>query len=233
MTPKLTVPLLPVPEPNWYLNPRKLMSSKQWEDVRHKTYARYSFTCIKCKRDFWDSSFIEGPKDGWRFSGGGRQGLHAHENWEFDDVNLIQKLVDIMAICPECHNLYHIFLTQKRILEGEFTQNEIISHFCSVNQSSTETFEIEFKIAMKMYEWRSKQNWVVDFGPFLVLVEEHNYEFIKKGKLTGLMTPQMKEKIGDIDERYPSDEVKEWEIKMRKMEIEKLDQEIQDIRKSL
>jgi DNA polymerase-3 subunit epsilon len=35
-------------------------------------------------------------------------GLHLHEKWEFDDENLIQKLVGFMPVCEDCHNAIHM-----------------------------------------------------------------------------------------------------------------------------
>ncbi len=54
--------------------------------------------------------------------------LEAHERWEYDAEKGIQKLRDIIAICPLCHAVIHIGRTQ---LVGNLQEAE--EHYMKVN----------------------------------------------------------------------------------------------------
>lgn len=54
--------------------------------------------------------------------------LEAHERWEYDEGNAVQKLVDVVAVCHSCHEVIHIGRTS--LLGGEERAAE---HFMKVN----------------------------------------------------------------------------------------------------
>lgn len=54
--------------------------------------------------------------------------LEAHERWEYDEENAVQRLKDIIAVCPACHAAIHIGRTQ---LKGDARAAE--EHFMKVN----------------------------------------------------------------------------------------------------
>lgn len=97
-----------VPDGCWYSNLRSLISPRQWDAVRKKAYARAGGRCMIC--------------------GAPSKRLEAHERWEYDEENAVQRLKDIIAVCPACHAAIHIGRTQ---LKGDVRAAE--EHFMRVN----------------------------------------------------------------------------------------------------
>ena len=100
-----------VPDSCWYSNLRSALPKKAWDIIRKHAYARANGKCeicgAKCSR------------------------LEAHENWSYDEKNHVQKLENVVAICPACHSVIHIGRTQ---LMGN--EKKAIAHFCKVNDCS-------------------------------------------------------------------------------------------------
>lgn len=97
-----------VPDSCWYSNLRSLLSPAQWDAVRKRAYARAGGRCMIC--------------------GAPSKRLDAHEEWEYDEVNAVQRLKRIVAVCPACHDVIHIGRTQ---LKGDARAAE--EHFIKVN----------------------------------------------------------------------------------------------------
>ena len=100
-----------VPDSCWYSNLRSLLTPAQWNAVRKKAYARAGGKCMIC--------------------GAPSSRLEAHERWEYDEKNAVQRLADIVAVCPACHATIHIGRTQ---LKGDARAAE--DHFMQVNGCS-------------------------------------------------------------------------------------------------
>ena len=97
-----------VPDSCWYSNLRSILSPAQWDVVRKEAYARAKGRCMIC----------EAPS----------VRLEAHEQWEYDERNCVQKLKDVIAVCRSCHEVIHIGRTQ---LMGR--EREAKAHFMKVN----------------------------------------------------------------------------------------------------
>lgn len=97
-----------VPDGCWYSNLRSILPAGGWDTVRKKVYARAQGKCMIC--------------------GAKTARLDAHERWEYDEVNAVQKLKDIVAVCRPCHEVIHIGRTQ---LMGK--EREAEAHFMKVN----------------------------------------------------------------------------------------------------
>lgn len=97
-----------VPDSCWYSNLRSILSPAQWDIVRKDAYARAGGKCMIC--------------------GAPSKRLEAHERWEYDEGNAVQKLVDVVAVCHSCHEVIHIGRTS--LLGGEERAAE---HFMKVN----------------------------------------------------------------------------------------------------
>ena len=93
---KLTIEL--VPASSWNQNLRSLLKPQMWKNLREEVYKKYNYKCSIC-------------------NSGGR--LHAHEVWEYDDENHIQKFVDLIAICSKCHAIKHIGLAGIQASQGK------------------------------------------------------------------------------------------------------------------
>ena len=98
-----------VPDSCWYSNLRSILSPKQWDVVRREAYSRANGRCMICGRP--------------------AKRLEAHEKWSYDEVNEVQKLEDVVAICHSCHSVIHIGRTQ---LMGQ--EDVAIKHFMRVNK---------------------------------------------------------------------------------------------------
>jgi DNA polymerase III epsilon subunit-like protein len=95
---KLEVSLIPAK--SWGQNVRAVVSEGSWFSLRSKfgavfdPYGNYlepakPLVCSGCEKIVSES-------------------LHLHEKWEFDDKNLVQKLVGFLAVCEDCHNAIHM-----------------------------------------------------------------------------------------------------------------------------
>ena len=85
---RLTIEL--VPRTSWYSNVRSNVSEAEWDRLRRPVYHRAGSRCEIC---------------------GGRGQKHpveCHEVWLYDDAAGIQRLVDLIALCPSCHGVKHL-----------------------------------------------------------------------------------------------------------------------------
>lgn len=100
-----------VPDSCWYSNLRSILSPAQWDFVRKEAYARAGGKCMIC--------------------GAPTARLEAHEQWEYDEKNSVQKLKDVVAVCKSCHEVIHIGRTA---LKGG--EQRACAHFMKVNGCS-------------------------------------------------------------------------------------------------
>ena len=98
--------------------------------------------------------------------------LEAHEFWEYDNKNHVQKLAAIHHLCDMCHKIKHIgfwFYTEpgkEKLEKSELTTGDIINHFCEVNKCLEEDFEKHKEEALNLWRERSKHKWEQDFGEY-------------------------------------------------------------------
>jgi len=136
---KLTIEL--VPSSAWQNNLRNILKSHMWKNLRESVYKKSDYKCSIC----------------------GNAGiLHAHEVWEYDDKNHIQKLKDIVALCKDCHAVKHIGLAGLQASKGEINYDRLIKHFIKVNGCDKEAFIKHRSAAFKKFEERSKYDWTLD-----------------------------------------------------------------------
>ena len=101
-----------------------------------------------------------------------RSHLEAHEVWEYDDETCVQSLAGIQLLCTKCHrvkhfNLYHQSRVRKwGILQSKITKQDLIDHFCSVNDCDEAEFEKQEAKAFKILRERNRIRWKKDFGTF-------------------------------------------------------------------
>ena len=134
-----------VPDGCWGFNLRTLLSKKQWDFVRNDAKERSNHKCAICGRQ---SKRLEG-----------------HERWEYDEENGVQKLVDVIAVCKDCHNAIHIGRTQ---LVGDFDRAS--KHYMKVNNCSYAEFRKDLGEANdnhirrnKISEWKLDVSWLSRF----------------------------------------------------------------------
>jgi len=169
-----------VPEPAWYFNLRKMFTATTWGLVRNRAYGRYWYTCPFCRKEHWNLEKEE--QDILKPVGGG---LHAHEIWSYDDETHTQRCDGIVALCPTCHSIKHMVLTQKRAQEGAVKMSEVISHFCTVNQCLQQDFEDILEFEMQVFHFRGKFKWTCDIQDYMEYVGPKAAPFIASEMLVG------------------------------------------------
>lgn len=96
--------------------------------------------------------------------------LEAHEFWEYDDYNYIQKLAAVHHLCDLCHKIKHIGLWfhtndgERMLRQQRVKKEDIIHHFCSVNKCSITDFQKHEDDAFTQWKQRSKSKWKQDLG---------------------------------------------------------------------
>ena len=132
----LTIDL--VPQTVWYKNLRSMLSKEEWDIIRRWAYKKADYKCEICG----------GKGDKWP--------VEAHEVWEYDNRNKIQKLIDVRALCPMCHKVKHIGLAQ---LKGEY--DIALQHLAKVNNWTLDEAQkyidrqVETWRERNMYEWET------------------------------------------------------------------------------
>lgn len=142
---KLTIEL--VPSTSWYNNLRSLMPKEKWDVLRKKVYADFGYRCGICG--------VTGE-------------LHAHEIWKYDDVNHVQSLMGLIALCKMCHAVKHLGRTELKEQEEGIQMEEVIAHFMKINKCTKTEFEAHRKEAFRIWEERSKHQWQIKINEFLV-----------------------------------------------------------------
>ncbi len=137
--PRLTVEL--VPRSCWFENVRSNVSAEQWNELKKRTSQKANRNCEVCGG--------RGPQ--WP--------VECHEIWQYNDINHIQKLEGLTALCPSCHEVKHIGLTQLKGKEVEAT-----AHLAIVNGWSYFTAEQYVEQAFEVWEQRSKYAWTLDIS---------------------------------------------------------------------
>ena len=111
-----------------------------WDVVRRDAYARANGRCMICGRPV--------------------KRLEAHERWEYDMKTHTQKLVDVVALCHDCHACVHIGRTH---LVGDV--DRAIKHFLKVNNCSYSDYIKALSRANSLHQERNKVNeWALDLS---------------------------------------------------------------------
>lgn len=136
MEPKLGFEL--VPDSCWYSNLRSILTPAQWDVVRKDAYARARGRCMICGAE------CARPE--------------AHERWEYDEKNAVQRLADVVAVCRSCHEVIHIGRTQ---LMGR--EREAEEHFRKVNGCSYAEYRKALGEANETHRRRNRiPEWKLD-----------------------------------------------------------------------
>lgn len=88
-----------------------------------------------------------------------KQNLEAHERWHFNEELRIQKLMRIIALCKECHEVTHIGLAKVR---GRF--DIALHHLMKVTKMTLEQANCHIDKAFAVWELRNKHEWSLDLS---------------------------------------------------------------------
>jgi len=133
----LTIEL--VPQTSWLNNVRAILSKNEWDKLKQQIYIKANYICEIC-----------GSK-------GKKHPVECHEIWEYDDINLVQKLSGMIALCPNCHMVKHIGLAQ---VQGKMTK--AINHLKKINKISDKEANQYIKDSFLIWNTRSSKQWKVD-----------------------------------------------------------------------
>ncbi len=122
-----------------------LISKEEWDILRKYAYSKEDYHCQICKEN---KKGIKG-------------GLHAHEIWEFNEFDKIQKLINIVALCPKCHHAIHIGFTNT---QGQQYFEEIKRHYMKVNNCTEYEFDMAFDMAVDKCSELSFTYWKQDIS---------------------------------------------------------------------
>jgi len=138
---KLLLTLDLVPSSCWYNNVRALLTQTQWNKIKSQVSDKAHNVCEICGGI------------------GSKHPVECHEVWEYNEKTLIQKLVKLIALCPDCHSVKHFGLAQ--------IQNKgrkALKHLMKINKITKKA--AEKYIADSFMEWaeRSGKNWKLDIS---------------------------------------------------------------------
>ena len=134
---KLTIEL--VPSTSWGSNLRSMLKRSQWDKLRKAQYAKANHVCEIC-----------GGK-------GKRHPVECHERWSYNEIDFIQKLDGLIALCPACHRCKHPGNTH-RIGLGHLIE----PHLMKVNGWTKEQAQQAQGFAFMEWEVRSNSEWTVN-----------------------------------------------------------------------
>jgi hypothetical protein len=135
--PKLTIEL--VPKSSWYDNVRSNVSKSTWDRIRKLVYLKANYVCEIC-----------GEK-------GKRHPVECHEVWEYDLNTCTQKLIRLIALCPDCHSVKHI---GRAYACGGY--HAALRHLCKVNNWSKATANKYVHQQFAVWSLYSQFEWDVD-----------------------------------------------------------------------
>ena len=135
----LTVEL--VPSTCWFSNVRDHVSRKTWDFLRKSIYKQANYRCEVCG----------GRGDKWA--------VECHEIWHYDDLNYIQTLSGLTALCPSCHQVKHIGLAELRGY-GERAK----AHLAKINGWKREQTDAYLETVWDTWQERSGHNWSLDLS---------------------------------------------------------------------
>lgn len=149
----LTIEL--VPKSCWFSNLRSELPRKDWDRLRKKTYEKAQYRCEICG----------GKGDKWT--------VECHEIWAYDDLNKIQKLDGLIALCPPCHQVKHFGFANINN-KGK----EALIHLAQVNAWPLGKASLYVEKCFVIWENRSKYPWTLDISilqEFQISLPENSY----------------------------------------------------------
>lgn len=133
-----------VPRPLWGMSAQKLLKNRRiWETIQQDAFSSCHHRCSIC--------------------GAESEGLHCHDEWEYDDGSSTAVLTGFKGVCPACHGAIHI---ARSIQLGLGKQaKEQLGRVNGMNAA-----EVEALVATAHAVWRerSQQRWKVKVQPELL-----------------------------------------------------------------
>ena len=177
-----------IPSTTWFNNVRSCISSYSWDKLRHKIYERVDYKCECCGIDCKNNRLYEPPEfvtetinaSSSDFDGEIERNkwntirIEAHERWQYDFLNQVQKLVRIVALCHRCHTSTHMGLANLRGLH-----RLAYEHMKKVNNWDDKKLEQDCKERSDLYRRASLVNWKLNID----IITNSGYELSDKVKV--------------------------------------------------
>lgn len=135
--PRLTIEL--VPETCHCSNLRSNLKKADWDKIRKAAYQEAGYRCTVC------------------FGKGRKHPVEAHELWSYDMETLVQKLVDVVALCPDCHKVKHLGLSELQGY-GDYARK----HLAKINRWDAGTAARYEAKCFEEWKQRSMFHWSLD-----------------------------------------------------------------------
>jgi len=150
-----------VPKNAWGHNVRAVVSNHEWKMLRWHFGASLEQPTpgggAICGRSSRGNNFLICNICGRR-----SDNLHLHELWQFDDIELIQKLIGCRAICEECHNSIHFGRSKAVGFE-----KQALSHIQKINGWSDEDAINHVNSSFKEWRRRDRLHYKLDLSYLL------------------------------------------------------------------
>ncbi len=130
-----------VPQTSWGKNLRSVLSKESWDLVRKAVYQAAGNRCRICGR----------RGDKWP--------VEADELWAYDEPAGVQRLVNVIAMCPPCHKVHHF---GKTTIDGE--AEAAIAQMMHVNGWTRLQAEQAGADGFSEWERRSRIPWRIDYS---------------------------------------------------------------------
>ncbi len=83
-----------IPRNSWGSNLRTLLRPATWDRLRKACYEKAGHVCEICG----DTGHSQGRN----------HAVEAHEKWEYDDLQMVQRYRGLIALCPRHHEIMHL-----------------------------------------------------------------------------------------------------------------------------
>ena len=138
-----------VPKSSWGQNLRKILTDDQWDIVRKDCYEKANHICEICGGTGKDQGYLHA--------------VECHEKWDYTigSPNGHQVLTGVIALCPRCHMVKHMGLTEIR---GK--KVEAIQHMAHVNEYLVRDAYQDVSLGfvewgnLNSYSWKVDVSWV-------------------------------------------------------------------------
>jgi 5-methylcytosine-specific restriction endonuclease McrA len=130
-----------VPSSCWFSNVRSHVTKAQWDHIRKQVYSEAWYVCEICGGE------------------GKNHPVEAHEVWNYNDKNHIQKLERMIALCPNCHSVKHFGLSTIRGIE-----DKAIKHFMVINKINKKKATKHIDEVFDLWRQRSQFKWNLDIS---------------------------------------------------------------------
>jgi hypothetical protein len=150
-SPRLTTEIIPMSLHG--INPRTVNGKAWWDCNRRKQYQASHYRCEICG------------------GVGERHPVEAHERYEYDETARppCQRLVGLIALCPDCHSVKHLYRTHAVSVERRDPSiyENALRHLARVNgwdDARVQAYLTETQAAFERREALGR--WVYDYSAF-------------------------------------------------------------------